>query len=672
MSFSNYTKKKENKNNEFSIEIQDSSFKILSDSISSAIFQMSNNIAAIQKIATLFGTPRDNQQIRQKLHHLTETTSHIARKAGEDMKKLNAAHFDQPEKERNGRIQQNKLSKDLQAVLKRFQQVEREAAEKSREYIVRAKAATEALESQARHDSEDIQEKESLINDYERREEGIQEIETAILQVNEIFRDLGTLVNEQQSLIDNIESNIETTATRTQNAAKCEEKEVFPSSNCSGGLCYTGGCATKDPCSLFVAWTSLSSMTETSTAPASSVPQPKLDIQYVCYKFVKNFYTMMSNEPERLHHFYDKNSSMTVGLDGDLDRKEICSYYESAGLQGCVVAVSSITWQPSAANGIILVVVGRMDCRGKLNNFTQTFFLAEQPNGYYVLNDILVYLQNAGIQTSASKSLTVEQAVQHAVEEEKPVQNEDLDLCIPSMPAADEDDKYTEIDSMVPEPSETRPESVTEESPEDPSLPEPIIEEDENVLVESVQNLTVEDKESEPVVHMKDQKKPSSWAKLAAHETNKWGGHSSSAKGYSTHAEEEVKENTPPRKFRRDFHNKENREYKEPQHRFMIYIGNVPKETTYEELKDIFNEISPVKRVELTKNYAVIHYDTVEDAKKAVGHKFTLHGRDFVSEERRPRPTQQNNTYRRYNYNNNRRKSINRVEEKKPKTQTVE
>lgn len=50
------------------------------------------------------------------------------------------------------------------------------------------------------------------------REEGMKEIETAILEVNEIFRDLGTLVNEQQYMLDNIEANIESTAVRTGEA----------------------------------------------------------------------------------------------------------------------------------------------------------------------------------------------------------------------------------------------------------------------------------------------------------------------------------------------------------------------------------------------------------------------------------------------------------------------
>jgi hypothetical protein len=40
------------------------------------------------------------------------------------------------------------------------------------------------------------------------RDAGVREVEAAVLEVNEIFTDLATLVNEQQPLIDTIEGNI--------------------------------------------------------------------------------------------------------------------------------------------------------------------------------------------------------------------------------------------------------------------------------------------------------------------------------------------------------------------------------------------------------------------------------------------------------------------------------
>jgi len=46
------------------------------------------------------------------------------------------------------------------------------------------------------------------------RDEGIRDIEAALADVNDIFRDLATLVVEQGTLIDNIESNIESANTK--------------------------------------------------------------------------------------------------------------------------------------------------------------------------------------------------------------------------------------------------------------------------------------------------------------------------------------------------------------------------------------------------------------------------------------------------------------------------
>jgi syntaxin 7 len=50
------------------------------------------------------------------------------------------------------------------------------------------------------------------------REQSIVDIEHKIHEVNEIFRDLSTLVVEQQGFVDNIEANIESAATRTGDA----------------------------------------------------------------------------------------------------------------------------------------------------------------------------------------------------------------------------------------------------------------------------------------------------------------------------------------------------------------------------------------------------------------------------------------------------------------------
>lgn len=50
------------------------------------------------------------------------------------------------------------------------------------------------------------------------REEEIRGIEQGITELNEIFRDLGTMVTEQGVMIDNIEQNVSNAATHTKAA----------------------------------------------------------------------------------------------------------------------------------------------------------------------------------------------------------------------------------------------------------------------------------------------------------------------------------------------------------------------------------------------------------------------------------------------------------------------
>lgn len=57
--------------------------------------------------------------------------------------------------------------------------------------------------------------------------------------------------------------------------------------------------------------------------------------------------------------------------------------------------MSNVDSQGSAGNGIVIQVLGEMSNDGNPNRkFAQTFFLAEQPNGYYVLNDMFRYLKD--------------------------------------------------------------------------------------------------------------------------------------------------------------------------------------------------------------------------------------------------------------------------------------
>lgn len=75
-------------------------------------------------------------------------------------------------------------------------------------------------------------------------------------------------------------------------------------------------------------------------------------------------------------------------------QQEIHEKIMSLDFEDCKVFVSTVDSQSSAENGIVVQVVGELSNRGgPWRKFAQTFFLAEQPNGYFVLNDIFRYIK---------------------------------------------------------------------------------------------------------------------------------------------------------------------------------------------------------------------------------------------------------------------------------------
>ncbi|KAF9362403.1 hypothetical protein BGX34_006246 [Mortierella sp. NVP85] len=123
-------------------------------------------------------------------------------------------------------------------VLVDFQKVQRVSAERQREFVDRARLASSHNGSddgrQGQYDGQlsqsdyqrrmqlmiidnEVDFNESLIN---QREEEIREIESGITELNEIFKDIGSMVYEQSSLLDSIENNVTPIRMRTQAASE--------------------------------------------------------------------------------------------------------------------------------------------------------------------------------------------------------------------------------------------------------------------------------------------------------------------------------------------------------------------------------------------------------------------------------------------------------------------
>ncbi|KAL8201226.1 hypothetical protein R6Q57_012565 [Mikania cordata] len=207
--------------------------------VASGIFQINTVVSTFQRLVNTLGTPKDTPELREKLH---KTRLHIGQLVKDTSDKLKQAS----ETDHNAgvsaskKITDAKLAKDFQTVLNEFQKAQRLSAEKETAYapfVPQASLPSRDPASDVDASSDRSQEQKALLvhskrqevlmldNEIafneaiiEERDQGIQEIQNQIGEVNEIFKDLAVLVHEQGTMIDDIGSNIENSHAATSQA----------------------------------------------------------------------------------------------------------------------------------------------------------------------------------------------------------------------------------------------------------------------------------------------------------------------------------------------------------------------------------------------------------------------------------------------------------------------
>lgn len=194
--------------------------------VASGVFQINTAVNAFRRQVNALGTPKDTAELREKLHKTRLYIGNLVKDTSERLKQASDTDHQagvSPAK----KIADAKLAKDFQAVLKEFQKAQRLAAEKETAYApfvpqtvlpssVQDINADKTLHQRAllvesRREQVLLAENEIAFDEaiIEEREQGIQEIQQQIGEVNEIFKDLAVLVHEQGTMIDDIGSHIE-------------------------------------------------------------------------------------------------------------------------------------------------------------------------------------------------------------------------------------------------------------------------------------------------------------------------------------------------------------------------------------------------------------------------------------------------------------------------------
>ena len=225
--------------------------------VASSIFQLTTNVTSFKRLVDALGTPKDTRELRGRLHRQRDALGQLAKDTTAAVKRLSELAGGGGGGAGGGanKATQTKLVRDFQAVLKEFQKAQRACAERESAYAPQPDAGRPLLprgggtgsgaaspslafdDPAAGYQRSDSLEQQALLReskrqelmqldgeiDYnnaliEEREAGIAEIQSQIGEVNEIFQDLAVLVNEQGTMIDDIEANIVRTSAKTKEA----------------------------------------------------------------------------------------------------------------------------------------------------------------------------------------------------------------------------------------------------------------------------------------------------------------------------------------------------------------------------------------------------------------------------------------------------------------------
>lgn len=124
----------------------DPAFRQRANALSIQVLKINSNVSAIEKLVSLSRDPKNKQEIAwaERMHDLNEVTRALAHDAAVALKAL-AEEVAEPGDQQPGRqLAANKLQRDFEAALVRFQSAQRASAERNRDELKHAQAAHDA------------------------------------------------------------------------------------------------------------------------------------------------------------------------------------------------------------------------------------------------------------------------------------------------------------------------------------------------------------------------------------------------------------------------------------------------------------------------------------------------------------------------------------------------
>ncbi|XP_072974206.1 nuclear transport factor 2-like [Typha angustifolia] len=171
--------------------------------------------------------------------------------------------------------------------------------------------------------------------------------------------------------------------------------------------------------------------------------------QVVGNAFVHQYYNILHQSPDLVYRFYQEDSKLSrPGPDGVLssvttmhaiNEKILAMDYHEVKAE-----ISTVASQESLGSGVLVLVTGCLTGSDNIKkHFTQSFFLAPQDKGYYVLNDIFRYVK----EDEESRGLTNSSAVALSAEQEAPLVQEHQGMVLQPKEDVNDEEVYNPLEN---------------------------------------------------------------------------------------------------------------------------------------------------------------------------------------------------------------------------------
>ncbi|XP_075969326.1 syntaxin-7-like [Anticarsia gemmatalis] len=200
-------------------------FEYLLHNIRTNTKKISKNVSAMYNMVKQLQTPQDTQELRNQLRQVQTYTQMLVKDTSSLMIELRNIEGQTSLEEYNKQL----LNYEYITALKSFQTTQKLAAKKSKEEVRKQRANNAMYDDQGTKDllvldEGNVLKQEQLTIETERdlieleeRERNVRLLENDILEVNEIFKDLGLVVHEQGEVVDSIEASVDRTTVNIDN-----------------------------------------------------------------------------------------------------------------------------------------------------------------------------------------------------------------------------------------------------------------------------------------------------------------------------------------------------------------------------------------------------------------------------------------------------------------------